>query len=185
MPVNYNLDDSYYNGQRGEDSPLNDRPRWKDMSGMEQFGYAANIGGQALSMGADVYRDVSGIKGIDVTAANPYQQYSVYNMPDPYVEQAAPEQIQRGTGLQSAMQYGSKGAQLGMTLGGPVGAVAGAGIGALAGAITGRQAKRKREAWERRQDELRGRYTDAMQRYQSYQAQQQMIPYFNQSIYGL
>jgi hypothetical protein len=145
------------------------------------------------------FQDMKGVSDIDVQAANPYQQYSVDQAPNPYVRQPMPEELNQSTGG-AILDYGSKGAALGMKLGGPLGAGIGAGVGAIGGIFKGRANRRKREAWENRQEELYGRWAGAMSRFQDNQANQRMsmaknreqsrrstntVPYFNQSIYGL
>ena len=182
-----NMQNTYFKGQQGQKNPLN-------------AGAAITTGFQAVGTGLDYYNQMQGIQGIDVQQQNPYQQYSAYSQPDQFQRNAAPEEIAKGTGGRSALNYGGKGATLGMQVGGPLGAAVGAVGGVIGGAIMGGQAKKKRRAWEQRQEELYGNWAGATNRYQSNQRQGQMdlarqqqftqrgantIPYFNQSLYGL
>jgi len=195
----------------GQESILNkevvkDKGRdWKKISG-NIAGYAgAGLGMVQPIMG--MAQDYNAVKNMDVDELLPDEYYNNYEKPGAYDKIELPDELESGAGVRSFMKNAPGAAMAGYNLGNKIapgiGGLVGGGLGLIgAGVVSGvvgADAKGKRYDFQARQDQRYKDYKLANQRYydklgtqtrsraqaQSYAKRgQNVVPYYNASIYG-
>ena len=198
---------SYKSGQK---TVLNSEEAKKSKDWNKIAGNVAGYAGAGLGMVQPIMgmvEDYNTVKKMDVDELLPEEYYNPYEKPGAYDKVELPDELESGAGVRSFMKNAPGAAMAGYNLGNKIvpgigglvgGSLALIGAGAVAGAV-GVDAKGKRYDFQARQDQRYKDYKQANQRYydrlgtqtrsraqaQSYAKRgQNVVPYYNASIYG-
>jgi len=205
---------SYKGGQQSilseglKDLGLDDLEKTGNLSG--NLGKAAGYVGAAAGFVKPITNLVDNfneVKNVDIDELLPEQSYNPYVLPEAYEEVAVPDSISKGAGnrsfFQNAPETVMSGVKLGNKIGGPIGGAVGGGLALIGTAVAagkiGRDADFKRVNFNARQEERYRDYKQANQQHYDLlgtqtrsranaksiaKRGQNVVPYYNSSIYG-